>query len=414
MSSMHKLLAVSALSLSTLAFAEAPEKKPELSQTLAPVVSAQPAKKTTSFKSFTAKVLANKVRVRSKADLESRIVRQVNKNDLLLIVGEEGDFWAVQPPKGTKAYVFRSYVLDNTIEANRVNVRLEPHVDAPIIGQLQAGDKVQGDVCAMNHKWLEITPPANAHFFISKEFVEKAGGPDYLAAMDKRKGEVDELLNSALFLAEAECKKAYEDMSVEEATEKFQTVVRSYNDFPEAVHTAKEGLALLKDTYLQKKIAYLEARSELSPTAKEELLAKHQAESRDLLPSDGSKPDSTLFSKRTPTKANMTDRMRFWDTMEESLYLSWAAFHTGKKMEDFYQEQKANATILTGKVENYDHSVKNKPGDYVLRGNEAPVAYLYSTQVDLEKFAGKTVTVLVSPRPNNHFAFPAYFVLSVE
>src|SRR5258708_372735 len=130
-----------------------------------------PAKKGESFKPFTGKLLANKVRIRAKPDLDSPIVRQMNKNELLLIVGEESDFYAVEPLKDTKAYVFRSYVLDNVIEANRVNVRLEPHADAPIIAQLQAGDKIQGIICSMNHKWLEIAPPKGTRFFVSKEFL---------------------------------------------------------------------------------------------------------------------------------------------------------------------------------------------------------------------------------------------------
>jgi hypothetical protein len=331
-----------------------------------------------------------------------------------MIVGESGDFWAVQPPKGTKAYVFRSYILDNVVEANRVNVSLEPHVDSPIIGQLQTGDKVEGDVCTMNHKWFEIAPPPNCHFYISKEYVEKAGGPDYLGIMEKRKVEVESLISSAFLAAEAECKKNYEEMSVQESALKFQNIIRSYSDFPESIQMAKEGLALLNDTYLQKKIAYLESRSELSPTAKDELIAKHKAENREFFQNEVIKPNPTLWNKRSTPKNSLTDRMRFWDTIEESLYLSWSAFHSGKKMADFYDEQKANATIISGKVEHYDHPVKNKPGDYVLRGTTAPLAYLYSTQVDLEKFEGKNITMLVSPRPNNHFAFPAYFVLSVE
>jgi hypothetical protein len=34
--------------------------------------------------------------------------------------------------------------------------------------------------------------------------------------------------------------------------------------------------------------------------------------------------------------------------------------------------------------------------------------------VVLQTQKGNEVTLLVSPRPNNHFAFPAYFVLDVE
>ena len=120
------------------------------------------------------------------------------------------------------------------------------------------------------------------------------------------------------------------------------------------------------------------------------------------------------MSKNLFSKKDAKDGAHFWDGIEESLYLSWTAFHTGRKVDDFYAEQKANSTVLSGKVETYDHPVKNRPGDFILRGEEAPIAYLYSTFIDLQKHEGKQVTLLVSPRPNNHFAFPAYFVLSVE
>lgn len=364
-----------------------------------------------AFKPFTGKVVANKVRIRVKPDLDSHIIRQVNKNDLLLVVGEEGDFYAVQPSKETKAYVFRSYILDNVVEASRVNVRLEPHVDGPIVAQLQAGDRVQGQICPMNHKWLEISAPNTTRFYVSKEFLANVGPADYLATMEKRKAQISELLSAAYMAAEAECKKNYEEMLPQAIIDQFQSILRNFADFPDAITQAKEGLALLKETYLQKKISYLEAKAQLSPTAKQELLAKHQAENRELLADGATLPD--LFAKRA-AKRDMTDQMRFWDSIEESLYLSWTAFHSGRKLDDFYTEQTANASVLSGTLEAYDHSVKNKPGDYILRGENGPIAYVYSTAVNLEKYEGKQVTLLASPRPNNHFAFPAYFVLSVE
>lgn len=370
----------------------------------------QPAK---AFKSFTGKVAANKVRIRIKPDLDSHILRQVNKNDLLLVVGEEGDFFAVEPPKETKAYVFRSYVLDGLIEANRVNVRLEPHVDAPIIGQLQAGDRVEEKVCPLNHKWLEIGAPKGTRFYVSKEYIVQAGGPDYLAKMDKRKSQVEELLNSSFIMAEKECKKDFETMAPQQAIDQLQTIVRDFSDFPEAVAQAKEALALLKETFLNKKIAFLESKAELSQAAKQELIAKHQEESKSLFVDAPIQLNPDLWGKRNQKK-EMTNAMHMWDALEESLYLSWSAFHSGKKLDDFYAEQKANASVLTGVIESYAHQVKDRPGDYILRSGESPVAYLYSTHIDLEKFAGKTVTVIASPRPNNHFAFPAYFVLSIE
>src|SRR5579872_1646750 len=195
----------------------------------------------------------------------------------------------------------------------------------------------------MNHKWLEIAPPKGTKFYVSKEFINNAGGPEHLATMERRRSQVDELLTSAYFNAEAECKKNYEEMVPQNAIDQFQTILKNFVDFPEACAQAKEGLALLKETYLNKKIAYLESKAELSPVAKEELLAKHSSENVDF----SSKIDPELWSKRTHKKDNLT----FWDTLEESLYLSWSAFHSGKKFDDFYAEQKANASVLTGKLE---------------------------------------------------------------
>jgi uncharacterized protein YgiM (DUF1202 family) len=384
-----------------------------LEATTAKNTSTATVKKADQLKPFTGKISANKVRLRIKADLDSPILRQMNKNELLLVVGEEGDFYAVEPPKDTKAYVFRSYILDDTVEANRVNIRLEPHPDAPVIGQLEAGNKVKGQVCALNHKWLEIAAPSHTRFYVSKEFLIHAGPADFLATMERRKSQVEELLNSAFLLAETECKKPYTEMSPSSAIDKFQTVLTQFADFPEAALQAKEALALLKDTYLNKKIAYLESKAELSPTAKEELISKHKQENSQLFADTKINPDPNLWNKRQPKK-ELTDAARLWDTLEESLFLSWTAFHSGKKLDDFYEEQKANAAALSGTIEHYNADIKDKPGNFLLRCNDKPVAYLYSTQVDLEQYIDQNVTVMVSPRPNNHFAFPAYFVFGVQ
>jgi hypothetical protein len=355
------------------------------------------AKKIEAFQPFTGRVIANKVRLRVQPDLDSYIFRQATKNDLLLIVGESGDFYQVAPPKDAKAYVFRSYILDNVVEGTRVNVRLEPHVDGPVIGQLQAGDKVDGTICAVNHKWLEIAPPASTRFFVSKEFIANAGGPDYLAAMEKKKRQVEELFVSAQLAAETESKKPYEEMSPQTVIEQLSTIVRSYTEFPQMVERARDCLTTFKDGYLQKKIAYLEAKAQLSGEVKEEILARHKSENQE------------LFLPQTAQSES-----QFWSGIEESLYLSWTAFHAGRKIDDFYAEQKANAVQIKGVVELLNHPVKQRPGDYLLRSDAAPVAYLYSTSVDLKEFEGKEVTVQVSPRPNNHFAFPAYFVHAIE
>ncbi|MCB1112322.1 MAG: hypothetical protein KDK72_06685, partial [Chlamydiia bacterium] len=123
------------------------------------------------FTAFTGKITRNKVRLRLQPNLDGHILRELKKGDMLVVIGEQDDYYAVQPTQDQKAYIFRTFVLDNTVEGNHVNVRLEPDVDAPIVAQLNTGDRVDGKVSPQNSKWLEITPPSSARYYISKEYV---------------------------------------------------------------------------------------------------------------------------------------------------------------------------------------------------------------------------------------------------
>ena len=106
--------------------------------------------------------------------------------------------------------------------------------------------------------------------------------------------------------------------------------------------------------------------------------------------------------------------MKLWEPIEEALYLSWANINDNKAIRDYYDEQKLASVEIAGIVEPYNTPVKNKPGDFIIRDKDVPVAYVYSTQVNLQSLVGKQVKLIAAPRPNNNFAFPAYYILSAE
>jgi len=355
-----------------------------------------------NFRSFTGKITASKVRLRTAADLDGHIVSQLNKNELVLVVEDSKDFWAVRPIADIKAYVYRNYIIDNIVEADKVNIRLAPNLDSPIIGQLKQKDKIAGSIYSLNNKWMEITPPSNICFYIAKEYVTYAGNDKFYAQMKNRKNNVEQLLNSAYFITQGECKKPYDEMAPDEAIESFDTIIKEYSDFPQHVQQAKEGLALLQDNYLQKKIAYLESKANISHMEKNELLIAVENAGKQKIAA----PVSTTKS--------ITDKMKFWETLEHSLYATWTTFHPEKKLNDFYNEQEINAITLAGIVESYSQGIKNKPGDFIVKQDGNEKAYLYSTKINLDEYVGKKVNLTVSPRPNNNFAYPAYFVNSVE
>jgi hypothetical protein len=344
------------------------------------------------FSAFTGKIRGKKVRLRVSADLEGRVVREMSRGDLLSIVGEKGDFFAVEPPAGTKAYVFRSFVLDGIVEGSRVNVRLEPSLDAPVIGHLNSGDRIQGALSATHNKWYEIKAPADAHFYVAKEFVEHAGGPELKAQLDRKRVSAEQLLDAATLLSKAEMRKSFPEVDFARIQKGYDVVISDYSEFTDLTDKAKEALSSFNETYLEKKISFLEEKAGISSGHNES-------------------QEGSMFSEAfTPP----TDRMKIWETPEETLYLSWATQNEDRSIDEFYDEQKQASVTISGIVEAYTTPVKRRPGDFLLRDQGLPVAYLYSTQVDLQQFVGKKVTVAVAPRDNHNFAFPAYYVLAVE
>lgn len=360
------------------------------------------------FKPFTGKVLGNKVRIRNSADLDSHIVGQLNKNDLVLVLKDEKSFWAIKPISKIKGYVYKNYIMDNIVEGDRVNVRLEPNTESPILTQLQNKSKVEATLCPNNNKWFEIDLPDLVCFYVSKEYITQAGDENYYYSMQKRKNEADKLLNSAFFLTQGECKKPFDEMTTQDAINQFDLIIKEYSDFPQHVQQAKEGLALLQDNYLQKKIAYLEAKANISSLEKKEYQDAIEQAKKYENDSNLKEMQNTIASK------NLTDKMKFWLPVENSLYLTWSTFHPEKKINDFYKEQEVNSMTVAGIVESYSQAIKNKPGDFIVLKDDSSKAYLYSTKIDLDKYVGKKVVLKVSQRPNNNFAFPAYFVNSIE
>jgi hypothetical protein len=373
------------------------------------------------FEAFTGKIIKAKVRLRQQPNVESPIIKELNQGDLVVVVGESDDFYAVQPSSDVKAYVFRTYILDNVVEANRVNVRLEPDMDAPTIAQLNAGDKVNGTISQKNNKWLEIAPPPSARFYVSKDYVKKIGDASMMAALEQKQSEVNLLLNNTALASQQEMQKPFPEINLEPMFANYNKIITSYSDFPEQVARAKEQLKLLQDAYLQKKLSYLENKSKMTHmewqnknTQLNEQL-KAQQEKLSQYEQIVNNPNGIAVPK--PTFINtVNNKMAAWFPVEEELFNQWHEHNPASTQKEFYEEQVNNAAVINGVLEPYTRAIKNKPGDYVVINpvNHLPIAFVYSTQVNLQDVVGHQVNLRVSPRNNNNFAYPAYFVLSVQ
>jgi len=362
-----------------------------MSQMLASLEQPKVEAKKVVIKPFTGKVKGKKVRLRSHADTDSAIIRELNKGELLSVVAEKGDFWVVEPSSKMKAYVYRSYILDNVVEGNRVNVRLNPNVDAPVLTHLNSGDKISGTICSSNNKWMEISLPSNVHFYVAKQFIENAGSPDVKNQHDARRHTAEQLLDSAKYFSKSELEKNYPDIDFHKVTQNYQALIKDYSDFTDLTTAAKEDLSLLQEEYIDKRLAFAEVKTQME----EEALA-------------------TAEAALNQTIVAITDKMKLWEPIEESIYLSWSNINESRTLDEYYADQKLASVEVSGILEPYSAPVKCKPGDFIIKDKDLPVAYVYSTQVNLQNHVGQKVTLKGAPRPNNNFAFPAYFILSAE
>lgn len=403
---------------------ETPKSTIQVKAEKAPLVTPIPAPK---FQPFTGKISKNKVRVRLQSSYDGPVLKELGRNDLVVVLGETEDFYAIQPPSDFKAYVFRTYVLDNVIEGNKVNVRLKPELEAPVVAQLNSGDRVDGTIYDKNNKWLEIKLPSTARFYIAKEYIEKAGDVGLKARLEKKHDEAINLFTTTEAMSKLEMEKPFEQINIDTIKANYLHLLKDFPEFPEIENNAKNALASLQETYTLKKVAYLEKQTQVSTStfeANKKLAAELQAQKskvseleQQLEKNIQLNQDEQGMATLSPQKPSQLPlNMSAWLPVEQNLFAEWSQ-QTGKNNpQDFYDEQKQQSFVLRGIVDAYNRPIKNKPGDYMLlsTGSKLPIAFLYSTHINLQDYIGHEVAIVVSPRPNNHFAFPAYFVLSMD
>ena len=379
----------------------------------------------TSFEPFTGVITGIKVRMRTQPGIDSHVVRETSTGEMFAVVNEINDYYAVVPPKGTKGYVFRTFVLNDIIEGERVNVRLYPDIDAPVVAQFNTGDKVSATVSDMNPKWLTLDLPSSSRFYVAKEYIEKRGDIHLIATIEKRKNEAVHHLSGVSLFAQSEIQKPFEQIDFDKINQKFNHLSKEYHDLPVINEQVREILLVFQDIYVQKKVAFLEGKSDrrsistdidpahLNRLAKLGIEIKPASMDKSLVDkASTASQEIGLFS--SVNDEVITDKMMVWQPLEESLYHFWAASNSEKTVQEFYSEEEQNASVLTGIVEPYSRPVKNRPGDFLLRCENRPVAFLYSTRINLEKHVGQKVSLIAAPRPNHNFAFPAYYVINVE
>jgi len=132
------------------------------------------------------RVTGDRVNLRSRADLNSRIVGRANRDDVLEAVGREYGWHRIVPPDGVFSLVSASYIervggdrgivnVDTTLRV-RVGSDVQPRdpMRSEVQTRLENGTEVQV-IGALDEDWLRIVPPDGVYVYISGDYVEQVG-----------------------------------------------------------------------------------------------------------------------------------------------------------------------------------------------------------------------------------------------
>jgi SH3-like domain-containing protein len=126
---------------------------------------------------FEGEVSADNLNVRMfpKGDPNSSIITSVlHLGERVSVVGEQGDYFQIRPPKGSTVWVSaKSMKKDGataTAIASEVPVRLDSRVNADQVASLKEGEAVK--VVTEHMGWFKIESPDAVKYFVGKKFVK--------------------------------------------------------------------------------------------------------------------------------------------------------------------------------------------------------------------------------------------------
>ena len=167
------------------------------------------------------RVLADNVNLRAKPVLTAEVVAQASYNDLL-VAREMGAEWVeVAAPPSVDLWVMKQYVQtpQNTIGAPRVNLRAGPSINYNIVDTLSLGDPVvpRGEEV---QDWLKIAPPASAHVWVHRDFVEIVSGTPLPPQIDGKSAEKSKKTEKTAEISEKTAKNTSEAAAGDEKSSK--------------------------------------------------------------------------------------------------------------------------------------------------------------------------------------------------
>ena len=155
---------------------------------------------------FTGMVNEDNINVRADANTNSPVICKLPKGESVEVVLERYDWYKIRLPKPAAAFVKKSLfepIDEKTAKAKaeNINVRMLPNQASAILGRLEKNEVVA--ILKDKGEWLKIEPTANTFGWVYKKFVDRkepaaAGKKQEKAAAAEKTAQAEEIITEGL------------------------------------------------------------------------------------------------------------------------------------------------------------------------------------------------------------------------
>ena len=134
---------------------------------------------------FQGKVCLDNANIRTDSTVNSKVICQVKKGDILEVVTQAYDWYKVKLPKDAPSFIRKDLVeiMENTsptqnyqyakVSKEKVNIRLEPNDGSAIIGKAEENELVT--IVATEDGWYKIIPIEKSYGWVHEKFIVNTG-----------------------------------------------------------------------------------------------------------------------------------------------------------------------------------------------------------------------------------------------
>lgn len=118
---------------------------------------------------FVGKSKGAHINVRSGGNLNYEVLTRLEDGQEVIVLREVLGWFEILPPEGVCLWIHQSFVKDNQIMTDSVNIRSRPSLESSVNAQMSRGETIEPIL--QEGEWLKIKPPAGARSWVNKDYV---------------------------------------------------------------------------------------------------------------------------------------------------------------------------------------------------------------------------------------------------